>query len=260
MLKLLPVFCLLLFFGFTPGAGAVVKKAPQTLKLSKKAIAPAHNPVPLRVDSSVVHIRSFNIGALSRYRNNPSFKYTRVITNTGQSWWERFWIWFWKLIDKLFGGTAGNASFSFMKYVFWAAIIGLFVFFIVKLFGLNISNIFSRRSKEVVKPYTESLENIHEITFDEEIEKAIAQRNYRLAIRLLYLSTLKQLNDLQLIHWQIEKTNSAYLNELTNSTQKQSFGKLTRQFEYVWYGDFPVNGQSFQNIRSSFHDFKQMLS
>jgi hypothetical protein len=34
---------------------------------------------------------------------------------------------------------------------------------------------------------------------------------------------------------------------------------LTRQFEYVWYGDFFVDGQSFQNINTLFQDFKQML-
>jgi hypothetical protein len=34
---------------------------------------------------------------------------------------------------------------------------------------------------------------------------------------------------------------------------------LTRQFEYIWYGDFFIDGQAFQNINGLFQDFKQML-
>ena len=113
--------------------------------------------------------------------------------------------------------------------------------------------------KNIDIPYSESLENIHQITFDEEIEKALGQRNYRLAIRLLYLSTLKQLNDANFIQWQVDKTNSAYVNELTDAERRQSFSVLTRQFEYVWYGDFFIDGPSFQNINALFQDFKQLL-
>lgn len=121
-------------------------------------------------------------------------------------------------------------------------------------------NIFRKDAKQVPIPYSESLENIHEISFDQEIEKAMAQHNYKLAVRLLYLRSLKQLSDAGLIHWQTDKTNSAYLNEIADSAQRQSFSILTIQFEYVWYGDFPVDGRSFQNIYTLFQDFKKMLS
>ncbi len=215
----------------------------------------------IRLDTSKIKVHAFNAVALDKYKKNPDFFYREADAKTGLNWWQRFWNWFWELIAKLFGNSQPTAapSFSFLKYIIEAAAVVLLIFIIIKLAGLNISNIFNREATEIQVPYSESLENIHQITFDEEIEKALNQRNYRLAIRLLYLSTLKQLNDAHLIQWQLEKTNSAYLNELSDTAQRQSFGILTRQFEYVWYGDFPVDGQSFQNINTLFHDFITML-
>ena len=226
-------------------------------------LKPAAQPVvdSIRLDTSKINVHVFSAAALDKYKNNPDFDYREADAKTGLNWWQRFWNWFWELIAKLFGNNqpASVPSFSFLKYIIEAAAVVLLIFIIIKLAGLNISNIFNRDATEIQVPYSESLENIHQITFDEEIEKALSQRNYRLAIRLLYLSTLKQLNDAHLIQWQLEKTNSTYLNELRDATQRQSFGILTRQFEYVWYGDFPVDGQSFQNINTLFHDFKMML-
>jgi hypothetical protein len=251
MYTLLPVFCFIIFASFTAGVKPHGKTKPNP---------PAVKAIPqVQVDTGKVNIRKFNAGSLTSYSNNPAFDYHVSVTKRGQSWWERFWIWFWDLIARLFGGKQTSGSFPFMKYLFYATVIGLVIFFIIKLIGMDFGNLFNRESKQVEISYNESLENIHQVTFDEEIEKALAQRNYKLAIRLLYLSTLKQLNDARLIQWQTEKTNSAYLNELTDSSQRQSFGILTRQFEYVWYGNFSVDARSFQHINTLFLDFKKML-
>jgi hypothetical protein len=115
------------------------------------------------------------------------------------------------------------------------------------------------KSRKTPLAYTESTENIHEINFDEEIEKAIASHNYRLAVRLLYLRSLKQLSDNGLIQWQPEKTNSVYVYELNNPSVRQSFVSLTRQFEYVWYGGFNIDGAAFGNINQLFQNFKKQL-
>jgi len=242
---------LFVLFAFVARAGKpvpkpVVKNRPQIVKY----------------DSTAVKVREFDQKALDAYRNDKAFAYSEEDIEKGLSFWERLWKGFWRFIDSLFrrkGGPVRQQSPSALQYLLiGAAVIGL-VFVIIKLIGGDLANIFGRESKAISLSYTESLENIHEITFDEEIEKALIQRNYKLAVRLLYLSCLKQLNDAQLIYWQIEKTNAAYVDELSNGEQRQSFSVLTRQFEYVWYGDFPVDGQSYQNINTLFMDFKKML-
>ena len=114
----------------------------------------------------------------------------------------------------------------------------------------------AKKSRSADLAYSESLENIHEINFDEAIEKAIASHNYRLAVRLLYLKCLKQLSDASLIAWTPEKTNNAYINELSDAGQRLSFKVLTRQFEYVWYGEFYIDDNVFKNINLMFQQFK----
>ncbi len=134
------------------------------------------------------------------------------------------------------------------------------MFVVFKSLGIDPIKLWRGEAKKINFPYSESLENIHEINFDDEIEKTVSQRDYRLAVRLLYLKCLKQLSDTHLIQWQIDKTNSAYIYELTDPLQKQTFGLLTHQFEYIWYGDFPIDQQAFVTINQLFQNFKTQLA
>lgn len=206
--------------------------------------------VPIKNDSSAVRLRNFDLQKLKEYSTQKDFKYEEQLTlNT--SWWDRFWRWIWELIN----GTLENRySGSFIKYLLIAIAVALVIFIIFKLMGLDLK-IFSGKSKAIDIPYDESMENIHEINFNEEIEKAMAKGNYRLAVRLLYLRSLKSLSDGELINWQPEKTNQAYIEELKDEERKKEFKLLTLKFEYIWYGDFPIEKESFKTLKMSFDRF-----
>lgn len=87
------------------------------------------------------------------------------------------------------------------------------------------------------------------------MEDAVTERNFRLAVRLLYLQTLKRLTDAGWIAYKPDKTNQQYVYELTSSPLQADFERLTRQFEFVWYGDFPINEARFEAIHSQFKQF-----
>ena len=129
------------------------------------------------------------------------------------------------------------------------------VFLILKLAGVDPFKAIRSKSASAL-PYSEYTDNIHDINMDDELEKAITVRNYRLAVRLLYLKSLKQLNDAGLIHWEPNKTNTDYSNELQNFEQRLAFNLLTRQFEYIWYGEFSIDADVFGRISDLFKDFK----
>lgn len=223
----------------------------------------------LKTDTTQLTTRAFNADSLNTYRKNPDFNYKTekaVVT-----WWDRFWSWVWhqwrnfwdwvgEILQKIFGHASGKNAASIIKYLVIGLLAFMVVYIIFKSLGINLLNLFKKKPENGGLLFTESIENIHEINFDEAIESALAIKNYRLAVRLLYLRCLKQLSDNDLIHWKIDKTNTAYLNELTDEDQRQQFSLVTRQFEYIWYGDFPVDGQSFQNINSLFQEFKHKLS
>jgi hypothetical protein len=230
-------------------------------KASAIPTKPVAKPVQkaFQIDSSTIAKHSFNDAALQRYAKQKEFIYQDAPAE-GKTLWQRFWSWVWRILGNIFRTIKGDtASWFLFRMAFYVIALIALGFIIFKLAGIDVFKILKGESKNIEIPYGESLENIHDINFDGEIDNAIANRNYRLAVRLLYLRSLKQLSDAHLIHWQIEKTNTSYLTELADTEYRQLFGLLTTQFEYIWYGDFPVDGQSFQNINALFIDFKKGL-
>jgi hypothetical protein len=200
--------------------------------------------------ASAVHLRHLDPQKLKSYAEDRDFKYDDVAPET--DWWTRFWRWFWHLLEDAFGsGPSGQ----FIGYVALIILVALALFIIFKVLGLDLA-IFSRKSKSVEVPYSEVEDNIHEINFNEEIDKAIASGNFRLAVRLFYLRILKQLSDANQINWQPDKTNQTYISEITDASRKHTFKNLTDQFEYVWYGEFAINQQQFDQMRTGFENFK----
>jgi hypothetical protein len=241
MLRTACLFICLLF-----SAATYAGKAP----VLKPAVV--HKAV-LKIDTAGITPRRFDTAALNAYKKLPEFTYRE--NYTAPSLWKRFWKWFWSLFEIKNKKVTSN-FFIFLKYLFIAAGVAAIIFLILKLAGINVINTFRRNPKASKLAYAEAEENIHEIDFDTEIERAVSVNNYRLAVRMLYLKSLKQLSDRGLIDWQLNKTNTAYINELTDAEQRETFKKLTYQFEYVWYGDFAINSDVFKNISLLFNNFK----
>ena len=218
---------------------------------------PAKAPLKLYTDSSKITVRSFDANAIKHFKADKDFNYTDHPGAGETSVWERLWEWLWQHLFGWIGRTKYGGK--VIEYTLLAAGIIFIIYVVSKSLGIDPIQVLMGGSRKIEVPYTESVEDINSINFDEEIEKAIAQKDYRIAVRLLYLRSLKQLSDMQLIHWQIDKTNSAYVNELTDPSQKQIFSLITRQFEYVWYGNFMIDKQAFINIALLFQDFKQKL-
>jgi hypothetical protein len=236
---------------------------------ANKKSTPAIRSLQVKTDSSKINIRQFDSAAIKNYRNSHDFNY--FTKKADVTWWDRFWAWVWgvwenfwgwvgDLLRKIFGNTnAGKNAGSVMEVIIIGSAVFLIVYLVLKLIGIDFLKFFKKNQSTTDVPYSEKLENIHQINFDESIENALAIKDYRLAVRLLYLRCLKQLSEANLINWKIEKSNSAYLNELKDETQRRKFQIVTRQFEYVWYGDFPVNGDIFRNINIAFQEFKEGL-
>lgn len=200
----------------------------------------------------VASVRKFDRAALQKYNADKDFSYGEIRGNVSRSLWERFWRWFWDLFRE---SSDKVASGKVVKYILIGLGCAALVFLLIKLSGMDANYLFAGKSKEIELPFQENLENIHEISFDQSIETALQNRDYRLAVRLLYLKSLKRLNDNGRIIWQPEKTNSAYVNELVNTSQQQRFRDLTHKFEYVWYGSFPVDENAYAKIQQSFSEF-----
>lgn len=213
-------------------------------------------PQAVQYDSSAVVVRSAE-NTLQKFRDNPDFSYDRTVV-LHPTLWDQFVAWLLWLLSHFFPDEESSWS-VLWTIVFYALIGSALVYVVFRLTGTSFVGLFGRAGKRAVT--TELFdENIHEIDFDKLISEAEQQQLYRKALRLLYLRSLKELSDGNYIHWSIDRTNREYLAELPAGELRKSFEQLTLLFEYIWYGDFPVDRVLFEHSRDLFRNFSTMTA
>lgn len=148
-------------------------------------------------------------------------------------------------------------NFNGANSFFWVLAILFIGFIIYKVFIQ--SGFFSllKKNKHVSSDPEpeEELKETH--TYDRFISTAEGEGKFNQATRYWYLKTLKNLKDKELIQYSPDKTNQEYVFELSNSPLQKRFRELTRNYEYVWYGEFFLQEERYQNMRTSFEAFNQ---
>ena len=138
-------------------------------------------------------------------------------------------------------------------------IAGFVLYFLLRfLMGENGNLFFGKKNKKIGIKTSDLHENIHEINFPETIAKFEREKDYRSAIRYQFLFVLKKLTDKKIISWNPEKTNKDYVVELKieNETLNRQFSELVYIFDNVWYGEFEINQDSYQNFKQKFTEIK----
>ena len=210
---------------------------------------------PVQYDSSAVVARAPGSDALQPYRDDADFLYDREPPQTF-SLWDRIQQW---LKDNIFG-PLGDATPDWVgEWFFYLLAAAGIVFAIVRLLRMDIGGAFYGKNEQSRLAFETVADDIREMDFDRLIDEAVAARHHRRAVRLLYLKTLKALAARRLIDWQRDKTNHEYIAELRAPSLRRSFAALTTLFEYVWYGDFPVDEDLFGRVRGSFVRFDEQM-
>jgi len=119
--------------------------------------------------------------------------------------------------------------------------------------------LFKRESSDKDVDVRLSEEELDTDTYQHQIEAAISAGKLRVAVRLLYLQTLRVLVDKEFITYSREKTNDAYLRSLASQPWYKTFATLTLDYEYIWYGEMHVNNEQFNVIHRQFRQFMNEL-
>lgn len=204
-----------------------------------------------RVDTLHVSPRSFDRTLLEELKADPDLNYKETPT-VAESLWDRFLALFADLIDSLFRNAVTTDWGRVFTFVIGLALVIALIMTILKV---NAFRIFYKGEGESAVSYNVLDENIHEMDFDDLIAEAIARRDFRTAIRLLFLKSLKILSDKNLIQWEHGKTNHDYLAELKKDDLRNGFNELNYYFEYAWYGNFSVNDEMFKRVQQIFKDW-----
>lgn len=212
-------------------------------------------------DSSLVEIREPSSEAQQNVFDDEDWKYAEEKSSDQQD------SFFDRLLDKLLrsffddvaddiGDTSGRRGVN--GWTIFLLIIGvaLIVFFILKATGTGGNLMFKRKSrtKEDVDAGVEDVD-IHAINYESQIQGAIKSGDYRLAVRLWFLRSLKEMTDRDLIQWKIDKTNNDYYYELSGSGLEQQFGRVSLIYDYIWYGEFGVDEMRYRKVEDDMRNF-----
>ncbi len=217
---------------------------------SFSAMASVQDSTAIVIDNNPVIERSFS-DDLSKKYSGSEFDYD-VAEGEAQNFLARAITWFLKKIGKLFGVEISPEAYEIIEFIVYFLVAVLILYLIIKLLLGHSSSSFFTRKTASINPLKVEDEHIEQIDLDKLIKDALSQRNFRLAVRFMYLKSLKELSLFNLIEWHFDKTNSDYYNEIKDEHIKNNFKKVSYLYDYVWYGEFDLDATAFDNAKQDF--------
>lgn len=147
--------------------------------------------------------------------------------------------------------SRGTGAGTIQAMLWLIIIVGFIIFLIIYVGAFRKKNSFIDNKDEM----EEETEDIFAINYQRDIDKAAQAGNYRLAIRLMFLRLLKNLAEKNIIQYKTDRTNLDYLMQLSSTRYYQDFFRITRNYEYSWYGKFPVSADSYSRIKTDIENF-----
>ena len=210
------------------------------------------------IDDSSVSVKEFETNIPEEYTDN-SFDYNTV-TGESQNYLLRFIRWFFEKLGDIFGIDVDPGMYKTVEILIYVILIIIAVYIISRLFlNTNTTSFFSKKSKDLA-PIAFEEEHIEQINLEELIKNALSQSDFRLAIRYMYLKTLKDLSINNLIDWHYDKTNFDYQNELKSPNLSDSFGRVSYLYDHIWYGEFGLDESEFSKAKKEFDQLTKAIN
>ena len=216
----------------------------------------------VRYDKSNVEPFNFEEDELDSYRQDKAFNY--VEKKAPDNWWTRFKQWLndlWaSFIDWLLNGKEAKGLLAlFIRALPYLILIGVIAFLVWLFMKIDSSGtpLLSKTPSQVFLNEEDLITENKDI--QDFINQALKENNYRLAVRFYYLLLLQQLSKKDIIDWQLEKTNHDYVFEIKNDLIRYQFTKVTRIYDFIWYGNFEVDENTFAKAEKEFLNLKKAL-
>lgn len=184
----------------------------------------------LRVDTAM----------LNGWRCDDDYDYAREMVQSDFS--IREWILI--HVSKWLDGIFGSEFYTNNEKIIWGLIGAVLIIAVIAFVFRHKLVLFSRTGKESL-PYDITEDTIYGIDFPEEISQSMKRRNYREAVRLVYLYALKELTDNGCIDWQPYKTPAQYVSEIGTP----EFRSLSNHFQRVRYGNFAATEELVEEMQ-----------
>jgi hypothetical protein len=170
--------------------------------------------------------------------------------------WDRFKEWLGNIMQNIFNFSSKHTSAIVVVFILRLVAI-LVVGFVIYLIAKAILNkegqwVFGKNLNKKVIYDTDIEKQLFVTDFEKLIKETLDSDQNRLSIRYYYLWLLKIMSEKNRIKWDIEKTNSDYLYEIKNETEKENFAYLFYLYNYIWYGEFDLDQTTFEKAKNAF--------
>lgn len=218
----------------------------------------------VKYDTSEINPVVIEDADLDTFRNDPKFDY-EVVKKSAPDWWISFKNWlgriFMRLFEWIFGIEKASGAFNAFLQILPYLLLGILIFILIKFFlNVHARSLMNTKNNNSLVHLSEEEQIIKNENIESLIEKALAEKNYRLAIRYYYLWILRLMTDKEIIQWELQKTNEDYLSEIKETGLKDAFKTSTLYYNYIWYGDFPLDEPKYQNVSNFFIALKQKVT
>lgn len=202
--------------------------------------------------------REFSEALNEKYKGG-SFDYSESDSEFGNIL-VRALAWLLRKIGTTFGFSIDPNTILILEKLIFAVIIAIVIYILITfLAGKGVFSLLTPKSKTISGPDYE-VEDIKQIDFDTLIVKALENSNYRLAIRYMYLKSLKILSAKKHIDWNVQKTNSDYTSEINNPQLKTLFRKVSVWYDHIWYGEYALDAGNFEIAEKDFNNLNREAS
>ncbi len=232
-------------------SGNVIFTEKEPEETAGEKVESTTSTIDLPHDNQQIEARSVKEQSIDALRDKPEYQYNVVMPEEPSLWDEiRFW-----LMQKLFSPIGDEGSITPFTLIGYGLILLALVLLVRVLMGGAFFGLFGRRDKSTGIDYTTGAEeDIHSMSLEEMLREALAQQNYRSAVRYRFLMLLRELARQDKISWRREKTNSRYLAEIQDPELKQMFRKAAWWFDLAWYGEWSLTADDEAQIAQVFRD------
>ena len=120
---------------------------------------------------------------------------------------------------------------------------------------------FTRNNKALNNPEAQEPgeEDLYGSNWEALLQKTMRNNDTRMSVRYYYMWLLQLLQESQLIQYRTDKTNHEYYMELKEDSCRQPFRQLSRQYEYAWYGNYPLSSDAFRDYINLFNNLRNQM-
>ena len=177
----------------------------------------------------------YNAARIAEYQSDARYDYNSQLQMSDTGLTEIIRQWLAHILRRLFRNAEVDTIDTWTGWVLiggFVLVLALAIYFIRKKHPA----LFMREKKMPDLPYDVEEENIYGVDFEKELSAALTSNDFRSAVRLLYLQTLRFLADKQRI-------------ELKPAVLRPVFRDFTNRFLQVRYGNYQATPELFDAMR-----------